>query len=187
MNDSSDVTKLLHGATAGDPRATERLLPLVYDELRRLADSYLRNESAGATLQATALVHEAYLRLVGIDRMDFKSRGHFFAVAATAIRRILVERARRRSAAKRGGGEPSAEIELAERIGIDPVKTDILALNEALDQLAAAAPDKARIVELRFFAGLSTEETAAVLGVTPRTVERHWRFGRAWLYDAMTH
>ena len=185
MADNPNVTQLLQDATRGNTSAVEQLLPLVYDELRRLANSYLSKERKDHTLQATALVHEAYLRLVGIDRLDWKGRAHFFAVAANAIRRILVDHARHRNAAKRGGKEENVSLELVGDIQIDPAGTDIIALNEALERFTKESPDKARVVELRFFAGLTTEETAEVLGVTPRTIERHWRYGRAWLYDAL--
>ena len=180
-----EVTQLLQDATKGSSTAVEQLLPLVYDELRKLAGAYLSKERREHTLQATALVHEAYLRLVSIEEMDWKNRAHFFAVAANSIRRILVDHARRRKAKKRGGTEEDLPLEIVGDIQIDPTGTDILALHEALERFAFESPDKARVVELRFFAGLTAEETAEVMGVTTRTIERHWRFGRAWLFDAL--
>jgi RNA polymerase sigma factor (TIGR02999 family) len=178
----SDVTLLLEGAGRGDPRASQALLPLVYDELRRLAERRLAREPAGATLQATALVHEAWLRLVGDDGApgDWGSRGHFFGAAAQAMRRILVERARARRAVKRGGG--AARVTLAEDAWAAPVPDeDLLALDEALERLSARDERKARVVLLRHFAGLTVEETAAALGVSPATVKSDWAFARAWL------
>jgi RNA polymerase sigma factor (TIGR02999 family) len=178
----SDVTRLLEAAHHGDRHAAAELLPLVYYELRKLAAIKLSQEKPGQTLNATALVHEAYLRLVGDQQFD--GRGHFFAAAAEAIRRILVENARRKKAAKRGGDGQRQEIEV-DRIFAAESADDILALNEALDLLAQKDPQKAELVKLRYFAGLSADEAAAVLGISPSTADRLWTYARAWLRRAM--
>ena len=177
----SDVTRLIDAAAAGDPRAAAELLPLVYDELRRLAEARMAAERPGLTLQATALVHEAYLRLVGhTSGPGWNSRGHFFAAAAEAMRRILVEQARRRGRLKRGGD--LARVELADReVAADADALDLLALDEALDQFAVGHADKVALVKLRFFAGMTSAEAADALGISTATAERHWRFARAWL------
>jgi RNA polymerase sigma factor (TIGR02999 family) len=190
----SDVTRLIDGAAAGDPRAAAELLPLVYDELRRLAAERLANEKSGQTLQPTALVHEAYLRLVASPgraspgrepgEVQFNGRGHFFAAAAEAMRRILVESARRKGRHKHGGGRERIDLDQ-----IDPARDEaaerLLAIDEALDRLAAEDPAAAAVVKLRFFAGLTVEESAAALGVSTRTVNRHWEFARAWLFEQL--
>jgi len=174
-----DVTALLRDWSGGDPRALERLMPLVYGELRKLAASYLRRERSDHTLQPTALVHEAYLRLVDQRGVDWHNRAHFFGIAARMMRRILVDHARRRQAAKRDGAayRISGSGDLVEA-GRDP---DLLALNSALDGLEALDPRQARIIELRFFGGLTVEEVARVLGLSTTTVESEWRAARAWL------
>jgi RNA polymerase sigma factor (TIGR02999 family) len=178
-----DVTRLLDAAAAGDPKAPAELFPLVYDELRRLAASQLARESAGQTLQATALVHEAYLRLAGPgDSRRYADRGHFFAAAATAMRRILIDNARRKQTLKRGGGGTREPLD---RIAAPEPADDLIALGEALDKFAAVDPQKARLVELRYFAGLTGEEAAAVLGISPTTADRYWEFARAWLQTEM--
>lgn len=190
----SDVTRILADIEQGDPVAAEQLLPLVYDELRKLASQKLAREKPGQTLQATALVHEAYLRLVGKspkspsslegDGARWDSRGHFFAAAAEAMRRILVERARRQRAQKRGGAGERVDVpELAERSQHEQV--DLLALDEALRKLEARDPQKAQVVKLRFFAGCSLEETAQMLGISRATTERHWAYARAWLFGQL--
>jgi RNA polymerase sigma factor (TIGR02999 family) len=178
----SDITRLLGRWSEGDGEAFRSLMPLVYEELRRLADSHLRRERAEHTLQPTALVHEAYLRLSGLTEMRLENRAHFFGAAAEVMRRVLVDHARRRNAGKRGGGvRPEAELDVAVETPID-LRLDLLALDRALDELAAVAPEKARVVELRYFGGLSVEETGEFLSVSPATVKRHWQFARAWLY-----
>jgi RNA polymerase sigma factor (TIGR02999 family) len=175
----SDVTKILSAIEQGDSQAAEQLLPLVYDELRKLAAAKLAHESPGQTLQPTALVHEAYLRLVGEDRSrSFKDRGHFFAAAATAMRRILIDSARRKQTQKRGGGFERHDLDGVAAPEPDP---ELLALDEALDKLAVADPLKAKLVELRYFAGLTGEQAAEVLGISPTTADRHWAYARAWL------
>ena len=177
----SDVTRLLAAIQQGDPRAGEELLPLVYRELQQLARAKMAREQPGQTLQATALVHEAWLRL-GDQR--FENRAHFFGAAAEAMRRILVESARRKHAARRGGGQAHAdadEIQIAAPVPDD----ELLAVHEALDRLAAHDAQKAELVKLRYFAGLSIEETAAALAISERTAKRHWTYARAWLLDAM--
>ncbi len=174
----SDVTRLLDAAAAGDRQAAADLLPLVYDELRKLAAARMAAEAPGHTLDATALVHEAYLRLVGDQQFD--GRGHFFAAAAEAMRRILVEVARRKAAVRHGGGRRRVPLEDAFRIQESP--EGLLDLDEALNRFAAVEPTKAKLVELRFFAGLSVNEAAAVLGVSPATAARWWEFARLWLY-----
>lgn len=179
--DSSRVTQLLHAAGAGDAQAAEDLLPLVYDELRRMAAHRLARTPPGQTLQATALVHEAYLRLLGEAQPGWESRGHFFFAAARAVHHILVERARQKATLKRGGDRRRVSLENL-RVAEDAPPDDLLALNDALEQLAARDPQAHRIVMLRFFAGLSESETAAVIGVSERTLRREWRFARAELH-----
>jgi RNA polymerase sigma factor (TIGR02999 family) len=178
----SEVTHILDAIAEGDPSAASQLLPLVYDELRKLAAFRLAHQTPGQTLQPTALVHEAYLRLVG-DRggSDWDSRGHFFAAAAEAMRRILVESARRKGRRKRGGGLARLDLDAAEQAAVPEVREDLLALDEALTKLASADPEAARLVQLRYFAGLSIPEAARVLGVSPRTADRLWAFARVWL------
>jgi RNA polymerase sigma factor (TIGR02999 family) len=179
----TDIAHLLAQIEHGDPVAAERLLPIVYAELRKLAARKLRNEKRGQTLDATGLVHEAYLRLAaGTDPQLWNSRNHFFAAAAEAMRRILVERARRRNARKYGGGRSRVDLEIADVPVVDNAPIDVLALDEALTKLAALAPAKAELVNLRYFAGLKMSEAAAVLGISLATAERHWAFARSWLY-----
>jgi RNA polymerase sigma factor (TIGR02999 family) len=179
----SDVTRILSAIEQGDPHAAELLLPLVYDELRKLAAQKLAQEQPGQTLGATALVHEAYLRLVGIaEPRVYRDRRHFFATAARAMRRILIDQARRKQAEKHGGGRPHQELfDLAAPQPDD----ELLALNEALEQLAAEDPVKASLVELRYFAGLTNDQAADVLGISPSTADRHWAYARAWLQTAV--
>jgi RNA polymerase sigma factor (TIGR02999 family) len=173
----SDVTRLLDAAAAGDRRAAADLLPLVYDELRQLATARLAGEAPGHTLDATALVHEAYLRLVGDQHFD--GRGHFFAAAAEAMRRILVDYAQSRRAAKRGAGR-RATVELDRLSGTDPDE-DVLAVHDSLERLAAVEPRVAELVILRYFGGLTVPEAAAALGIAPRTADAWWAYARAWL------
>jgi RNA polymerase sigma factor (TIGR02999 family) len=185
LSDMADVTQILTAIEAGDPKAASELLPLVYDELRKLAAQKLAREKPGQTLQATALVHEAYLRLVGEEKGPrWDSRGHFFTAAAEAMRRILVDAARRRGARKRGAGLGRIDLpELAETPTDDPI--DLLALDEALGRLEALHPQKARVVQLRFFAGCTLEETAQMLGISRATAQRHWAVARAWLFGQL--
>jgi RNA polymerase sigma factor (TIGR02999 family) len=175
----ADVTHILASMEHGDPHAARQLLPLVYDELRRLAGQKMAQENPGQTLQATALVHEAYLRLVGIgnDRR-YRDRGHFFAVAATAMRHILVDRARAKCTEKRGADRRRESLP---DVAGTPPDDELLALDEALHKLAAVDPVKAQLVELRYFAGLTGDEAAQVLGISASTADRHWTFARAWL------
>jgi RNA polymerase sigma factor (TIGR02999 family) len=181
----SEVTRILSAIEQGDPSAAEQLLPLVYDELRKLAAAQMAQEKPGQTLDATALVHEAYLRLVpgGKPHTAWQSRRHFFAAAAEAMRRILVESARRRAADKRGGGLRRLPLEEAQRITESP--EGLIALHEVLDQLAAISPERAELVKLRFFAGLSMPEAAAALNISLATAERWWQYARLWLYAAL--
>jgi RNA polymerase sigma factor (TIGR02999 family) len=181
----SNISHVLSAIERGDPAAAEQLLPLVYEELRRLAAQKLAREPSGLTLQPTALVHEAYIRLVGTGPQEgWDSRGHFFAAAAEAMRRILVEAARRRKAEKRGGGR--------DRAGLDEVHLDggrspeeVLELDDLLDQLATANARAAEVVKLRFFAGLTGDQAAAALGVSPRAADSLWAYARAWLFERM--
>jgi RNA polymerase sigma-70 factor (ECF subfamily) len=177
----ADVTVLLERWRGGDRAALDELMPLVYGELRSLADRHLRNERAGHTLQPTALVNEAYLRLAAVRGGGFENRAHFFAAAATAMRRILVDHARRRGRQKRGADVTIVDLDVDLVAGIDP-RVDLLALDDALDRLTAVSPVKGKVVELRYFGGLSVEQTAEFLGISPATVKRHWAFARVWLY-----
>ncbi len=184
MDSSEDLTQLLVDAGEGSRDAMDRLLPLVYDELHRLAGGLMRRERPDHTLQATALVHEAYLKLVDQTRVQWRNRTHFFAVAAQAIRRILVDHARTHRRIKRGGGGVKVALDDKVAAFATPV-VDVIALDEALTRLAESHPEEARIVEYRFFAGLTTGEAAELLDTTSRTVERRWRFARAWLFQAL--
>jgi RNA polymerase sigma factor (TIGR02999 family) len=179
----TDVTRILSAIEQGDPHAAEQLLPLVYDELRQLAAAKLAQEKPGQTLEPTALVHEAYLRLVGDQHFD--NRGHFFAAAAEAMRRIVVETARRKKRAKHGGGRECVEVELDDLPTRLPPQ-DLLALDEALDRLEQLDPVKARLVNLRYFAGLTIEQAASALNISRVTAHRYWTFARAWLHQQMT-
>ncbi len=180
----TDVTRLLNAIAAGNPAAAGELLPRVYDELRRLAAAKLAREGPGQTLEPTALVHEAYLRLVGPDgALHFDSRRHFFAAAAEAMRRVLVENARRKGSAKHGGGR--RRVDLDQVAAPDSSFEDLVSLDEALERLRAESPARAELVKLRFFAGLTMAEAAEVLGVSLATAERHWAYARAWLYAAL--
>jgi RNA polymerase sigma factor (TIGR02999 family) len=178
-----DVTRILTAAQAGDPQAAEQLLPLVYDELRRLAAARLAGEKPGQTLQPTALVHEAYLRLVGIA--EFASRGHFFAAAAEAMRRILVDSARRKLTEKHGGGRQRVDMELA-LVAAELPPAELLALDEVLARFKEQDRQAAQIVELHCFAGLTIEEAAAALGISERTAYRDWSYARAWLFRRLS-
>jgi RNA polymerase sigma factor (TIGR02999 family) len=180
-----DVTHILERVEQGDPKAAEQLLPLVYEELRKLAAARMANEAAGHTLQPTALVHEAWLRLTNNDsNTQFANRAHFFAAAAEAMRRILVDRAREKAAGKRGGGWQRLNLDKIE-IAADADPDILLLVNECLDKLAKQEPKAAEIVKLRFFVGLTLDEAGQLLGVTERTAKRHWAFARAWLYGEM--
>ncbi|MCU0228881.1 MAG: sigma-70 family RNA polymerase sigma factor [Bryobacterales bacterium] len=179
---TSDVTTLLARWSSGDVVALEQLTPIVYDELRRIARRHLARERRDHTLQSTALVHEAYMRLIGAGAGDYQNRQHFFAVAAQVIRRVLVDHARAVNAAKRGGGVQKIFLEDQPEASTPQENVaEVLALHEALDRLAAFDQQQARIVELRYFAGLSIEETAEVVGVSPATIKRDWVMARAWL------
>lgn len=185
MPNNSDVTLLLTRWGDGDADAFRALVPVVYEELKRLAAHYLRNERGDHTLQPTALVHEAYLRLSGLREMRLHNRAHFFGAAAGVMRRVLVDHARRHSALKRGGpADSSRALEVGPDAGVD-LRLDLLALDQALDALARHSPEGARVVELRYFGGLSVEDTATHLGVAPATVKRRWTVARAWLFRAL--
>jgi RNA polymerase sigma factor (TIGR02999 family) len=184
----SRVTQVLSAIDSGDPRAAAELLPLVYDELRKLADARLAQERPGQTLQATALVHEAYLRLVGPDLdggRGWDSRGHFFAAAAEAMRRILIDRARARGAVKRGGSARRLTLDPA-RLSLDSIPSEVADLDEALTRFEAEDPQKAALVKLRFYGGLTLKQAAAALGLPATTADRHWAYARAWLFQALS-
>jgi len=183
--DNHEVTNLLIQLTRGDRGAEERLMPLVYAELRRMAASRLRRERADHTLQATALVNETYLRLIEIDTIDWQSRSHFFALAAKLMRRILVDHARARRARKRGGSRESINLDDV-LVFTTPRSEQMIALDDALNRLGTYDPRQGQIVELRFFGGLSEEEIAAHLGISARTVKRDWRMAKAWLYKELS-
>ena len=181
----SDVTRILSQIESGDPSAAEQLLPLVYEELRKLAAARLAHEQPGQTLQATALVHEAYVRLVDVDKVQhWNSRGHFFGAAAEAMRRILLNRARDKGRLKRGGRVKKVDLEKVE-LAVDVPHEDLLALDEFIESLAKENPECANLVKLRFFAGLSIDEAGASLGISTSTAKRHWAYARAWLFDAL--
>ena len=181
----SEFTEILRALEAGDPSAADRVLPLVYDELRKLAAAQLAREKPGQTLQPTALVHEAYLRLVGGANLEYwTSRGHFFAAAALAMRRILVEVARRKKRLKHGGDHIRHDQEL-DQIVIPELREDLLALDEALDNLAQVDRQAAELVHLRYFAGMTLPEAAQQMGISPRSADRLWAYARAWLHQAL--
>jgi RNA polymerase sigma factor (TIGR02999 family) len=182
----SDVTRILNAMERGDAKATDELLPLVYEELRLLAAQRLSHEPPGQTLQATALVHEAYLRLVGDVSHSWSGRGHFFSAAAEAMRRILVENARRKRSGKRGGGQKRVDLDGSEAArSTSPDPDSLIALDEALQRLSQADGAKAEVVKLRYFAGLTIEQTAAGMGISPATAKRLWTYARAWLIREM--
>ena len=185
LESMSDVTEVLDAVGRGDEYASEQLLPLIYQELRGLAARMLAREPAGQTLEATALVHEAYVRLVDSEaEQKWRHRGHFFAAAAEAMRRILVEKARRKQRVKHGGEHQRVELD-DDRLVCAIPSEQLLALNEALERFGQEEPEKARLVKLRFFGGLSLEEAAETLGVSRATAARHWTYARAWLHDAV--
>jgi RNA polymerase sigma factor (TIGR02999 family) len=178
----NEVTRILSAIDQGDPHAAAQLLPLVYDELRQLAARKLAHEKPGQTLQATALVHEAYLRVVDVDKnQTWNSRGHFFAAAAEAMRRILVEKARQRGRLKRGADHQRLDLDAVE-LSVPKVPEDVLALDEALTELTRKHPQKAELVKLRYFAGLTVAQAAEALGIGTSTADRYWTYARAWLY-----
>lgn len=181
----AQFTRVLEAATRGDSQAAGELLPLLYSELHRLAHSYMNRQAAGHTLQTTALVHEAYVRLVGKEDPGWNGRGHFFGAAAQAMRQILIDQARRKAALKRGGGQRAVQLDSIE-LEIQPPSEDILALDEALTELERADPRKAKLVLLHHFAGLTMAETAAALGISLPTAEREWRFTRTLLFTKLT-
>jgi RNA polymerase sigma factor (TIGR02999 family) len=182
------VTHILDAIDRGEPKAAERLLPLVYNELRTLADRRLARETPGQSLQATELVHEAYLRLLGPDgkRQTWDNRGHFFAAAAEAMRRILIDRARAKGAAKRGGGWQRLSLDAAQ-LTLDNLPEEILYLDDALTKLGSEDPEKAQLVKLRFFGGLTVAQAAAAMGISEKSADRQWTFARAWLFREMTN
>ena len=182
----SETTRLLRAWADGDQSALERLTPRVYQELKRIAGHFMQNEQPGKSMEATALVHEAYLKLIDITNVDWQHRAHFFAISAQIMRRILLDRARRRVAAKRGGAAPRVVLDEIPDFGSGRAR-ELIVLDDALDALAKIDPRKARVIEMRFFGGLSVEETAEVLKVSPDTVLRDWRLARAWLLAEMEH
>jgi RNA polymerase sigma factor (TIGR02999 family) len=182
----AEITKLLKAWSGGDQAALERLAEHVYPELRLMARRYMKNEHAGNTLQATALVHEVYLRLVDVSKVDWQHRAQFFAMAAQMMRRILVSAARARSSQKRGGGSPNVNIEDSAVLSPGPDRS-ILAIDEALTEFSQLAPRQAKVVELRYFGGLTEEEIVTALNISPRTVRRDWEFAKAWLSKQLNH
>src|SRR5665811_767474 len=183
--ESNDVTHLLKAWSGGDQGALEELTPKVYVELRRMAAKYMRNERAGNTLQATALVHEVFLRLVEVDNVSWQDRAHFFAVSANMMRRILVDRARAKNMNKRGNGAVHVNFDDTPEIASDSRDREMVAIDDALNELAEIDPRKAKVIELRFFGGLSVEETAEVLKISPQSVMRDWKMARAWLLNEL--
>jgi RNA polymerase sigma factor (TIGR02999 family) len=181
----SEFTNILQAVEQGNPTAAEELLPLIYAELRKLAAAKMANEAAGHTLQPTALVHEAWLRMVGKDQPKFENRAHFFALAAEAMRRILIDRARRKQAQRRGGGQVPVNLDEVE-IAAPDAEDQLLAVNEALDKLATENPQQAELVKLRYFVGLTNEESAKLLGISARSAKYCWTHARAWLYQEIS-
>ena len=181
----SETTQLLRAWAGGDQAALQRLTPRVYDELRRIAGHFMQNERQGHTLQTTALVHEAYLRLIDVTNVDWQHRAHFYAISATMMRRILLDRARKRQSDKRGGKHPRVNLEDVPDVRSARAR-EVIALDDALNALAEIDPRKARVIELRFFGGLSVEETAEVLKLSPDSIMRDWRLARAWLLAEMS-
>jgi len=177
-----DVTRILEAVQQGDPNAADKLLPLVYEELRRLAAHKMANQAPGHTLQPTALVHEAWLRLIGNQEAQFVGRAHFFAAAAEAMRHILIDSARRKRAMRHGGGQVRVDIQNLE-IAAPADDDELLAIHEVLDKLATEEPQKAELTKLRYFVGMTFEEAAEVLGISVATAKRHWAYARAWLYE----
>ncbi|MFC1764273.1 sigma-70 family RNA polymerase sigma factor [Planctomycetota bacterium] len=183
----SDVTRILNAIEQGDAREADKLLPFVYEELRRLAAQKMSQELPGQTLQATALVHEAYIRLVGSEVQDWNSSGHFFAAAAEAMRRILIDRARRKRSLKRGGGHKRIDLDAAILMsGETRPMDDLIVLDEALEKLGDKDRVKADLVKLRYYAGLTSQQAARILGISPATAERHWDYARSWLRVAIS-
>ena len=180
----SDVTRVIEAIQHGDPKAADELLPLVYEELRKLAASKMANEAAGNTLQPTALVHEAWMRLVGNHNPKFAGRAHFFAAAAEAMRRILIDRARSKRAVRHGGGQVRVDIQQLD-LASPAADDQLLAINDALDKLVADDPKKAELAKLRYFVGMTFEEAAEVLGISVATAKRYWAYARAFLYEEM--
>jgi len=180
----SDVTKLLSAIEQGETSSADKLLPLVYEELRKLAAHKMANEAPGQTLQPTALVHEAWMRLVGEQNPSFKSRAHFFAAAAEAMRRILIDNARRKSTLRHGGGQKQVAFEQAE-LALTSDDDQLLAVNDALDKLAAHDKAEAELVKLRYFVGMTLDQAAEVLGISPRTADNYWAHARAWLFQEL--
>lgn len=178
----SDITRILESIEQGDPKAADELLPLVYGELRKLAASRMANEAPNQTLQPTALVHEAWLRLVGNDNPQFANRAHFFAAAAEAMRRILIDKARRKKAIRHGGDQQRVDLENVDVAAPGGDDDELLAVSEALDKLAAQNPVEAELVKLRYFVGMTLEEAAEVLGISARTADNYWSHARAWLF-----
>ncbi len=185
MSDKGEATRILQAVTSGGEPAIDRLFPLVYGELRRIAQNLFADERPNHTLQATALVHEAFLKLIDQRRARYKNRAHFFAVAAQAMRRILVSSARKRCSAKRGSGRANLDLDAALKISALTIDDVVVDLDEALTELAKDYPDQAKVVEMRFFAGLTEEEIASLMGITSRTVQRSWRCSRPRLATAM--
>lgn len=181
---SGEITQLLVAWSHGEETALQTLTPIIYEELRRLAQSYMRQERAGHTLQSTAVVHEAFIRLID-QNVEWKSRAHFFAIAAKMMRRILVDHARARSTSKRGAGMPRVAMDV-QAVASQERSVDLMALDEALQHLAKIDPQRGRIVELKYFGGLSNEESANVLGISPATVQRQWSGAKAWLYRELS-
>jgi RNA polymerase sigma factor (TIGR02999 family) len=180
----NDATRILNAIGEGDPKAAEELFPLVYDELRKLAAQKMANERWAQTLQPTALVHEAWLRLIGDESAKFENRGHFFAVAAEAMRRILIDRARQKKSLKRGAGFERLDLEHAD-VAIHADDETLLLVDEAIEKLAGEDAEAARLIKLRFFAGMTNEEAGQAMGVSERTAKRYWTFARAWLYQEL--
>lgn len=186
MNDSPDITRLLKNWGSGDKDALDALLPLVYGELHRQAARYLRRERSDHTLQTTALIHEAYVKLIDQRNVDWQNRAHFFGIAAQAMRRILVDYARTKKREKRGGNDVKLQLDEAINASADQRHIDLVALDEALERLTALDERQARIVELRYFSGMTTDETAEVLGISPATVRRDWDMAKAWLHKQLS-